>query len=136
MTGQLNQLTNNSRPSNELSDDDEPDLQQILIEEARQRWLNQKSLLKLKQAKLPNLKQSLVYQRNSINDIQTLLVIPIQPLCWILMKYMACTYYFSNLVWYNFLTDKVKPIHSITWLNAYDSIWKSSPKLKDLHGIK
>ena len=40
MTGQLNQVTNNSRPSNELSDDDELDLQQILVEEACQRWLN------------------------------------------------------------------------------------------------
>ena len=54
MTGQLNQVTNNSRQSNELSDDDEPDLQQILIEEARQRQLNQKRLLKLKQTKLKN----------------------------------------------------------------------------------
>ena len=26
MTGELNQVTKNSRPSNELSDDDEPDL--------------------------------------------------------------------------------------------------------------
>ena len=42
MIGQLNQVTNNSRPSNELSDDDEPDLQQVLIEEAHQHWLNQK----------------------------------------------------------------------------------------------
>ena len=40
MTGQLNQVTNNSRQSNELSDDDEPDLQQILIEEACQCQLN------------------------------------------------------------------------------------------------
>ena len=47
MTGQLNQVTNNARPSNELSGDDEPDLRQVLIEEARQRWLNRKSLLKL-----------------------------------------------------------------------------------------
>ena len=54
MTGQLNQVTNNSRQSNELSDEDEPDLQQVLIEEARQRRLNRKSLLKLKQAKLKN----------------------------------------------------------------------------------
>ena len=52
MTGQLNQLTNNLRPSNEISDDDEPGLQQVLIEKAHQRWLNQKRLLKLKQAKL------------------------------------------------------------------------------------
>ena len=52
MTGQLNQVTNNSRPRNKLSDDDEPDLRQVLIEEALQRWLNRKSLLKLKQAKL------------------------------------------------------------------------------------
>ena len=29
MTGQLNQVSNISRQSNELSDDDEPDLQQI-----------------------------------------------------------------------------------------------------------
>ena len=36
MTGQLNQVTNNSRSSNVLSDDDEPDLQQVLIEQARQ----------------------------------------------------------------------------------------------------
>ena len=35
-----------------MSGDDEPDLQQILIEEACQRWLKQKRLLKLKQAKL------------------------------------------------------------------------------------
>ena len=35
-TGQLNQVSNNSRQSNELNDDDEPDLQQILIEEALQ----------------------------------------------------------------------------------------------------
>ena len=33
MTGQLNQVSNNSRQSNVLSDDDEPDIQQILIEE-------------------------------------------------------------------------------------------------------
>ena len=52
MTCQLNQVSNNSRSSNALSDDDEPDLQQTLIEEAHQRWLNQKRLLKLKQAKL------------------------------------------------------------------------------------
>ena len=52
MTGQLNQVSNKSWQSNELSDDDEPDLQQILIEEARQRWSKQKRLLKLKQAKL------------------------------------------------------------------------------------
>ena len=52
MAGQLNQVTNNSRPSNALSDDDEPDLQQILIEEAYQRRLNRKRLLKLKQTKL------------------------------------------------------------------------------------
>ena len=36
----------------QLSDDDEPDLQQIFVEEACQRWLNQKRFLKLKQAKL------------------------------------------------------------------------------------
>ena len=54
MTGQLNQVTNNPRQSNELSDDDEPDLQQVHIEEARQSQLNRKSLLKLKQAKLKN----------------------------------------------------------------------------------
>ena len=52
MTGQLNQVTNNSRPSNELSDDDEPDLQQVLIEKACQHRLNKKKRLKLKQAKL------------------------------------------------------------------------------------
>ena len=40
MTGQLNQVSNDSRPSNELSDDDKPDLQQILIEEACQCQLN------------------------------------------------------------------------------------------------
>ena len=40
MTGQLNQVTNNSRLSNALSDDDEPDLQQILIEEDCQHQLN------------------------------------------------------------------------------------------------
>ena len=51
MTGQLNQVSNKSTQSNELSDGDEPDLQQILIEEARQRRLNRKRLLKLKQAK-------------------------------------------------------------------------------------
>ena len=51
-TGQLNQVTSNSRPSNELSDDYEPDLQQILVEEACKHWLNQKRLLKLKQTKL------------------------------------------------------------------------------------
>ena len=45
MTGQLNQVSNNLRPSNEVSVDDEPDLQQILVEEACQRWLNQKMLL-------------------------------------------------------------------------------------------
>ena len=33
ITGQLNQVTNNSRPSNALSDDDEPNLQQLLVEE-------------------------------------------------------------------------------------------------------
>ena len=52
MTGQLNQVSNKSNQSNELSDGDEPDLQQILIEETRQRRLNRKRLLKLKQAKL------------------------------------------------------------------------------------
>ena len=52
MTGQLNQVLNNSRQSNELSDDDEPYLQQIFIEEACQHLLNKKMLLKLKQAKL------------------------------------------------------------------------------------
>ena len=31
MTGQLNQVSNNSRQNNELSDDDVPDLQQIFI---------------------------------------------------------------------------------------------------------
>ena len=49
MTRQLNQVSNNSRQSSELSDYDEPDLQQILIEEAHQCHLNQKRLLKLKQ---------------------------------------------------------------------------------------
>ena len=52
MTGQLKQVSNNSRQSNELSADVEPDLQQTLVEEAYQRWLNQKRLLKLKQTKL------------------------------------------------------------------------------------
>ena len=52
MTGQPHQVSNNSRPSNELSDDDELDLQQILVEEACQRRLNRKRLLKLKQTKL------------------------------------------------------------------------------------
>ena len=42
MTSQLNQLTNNSSQSNELSDDDEPSLQQILVKEACQRWSNRK----------------------------------------------------------------------------------------------
>ena len=63
MTGQLNQVNNNSRPSNALSDDDEPDLHQVLIEEAHQHWLNCKSLLKLKQAKLkykPNFRKIIV----------------------------------------------------------------------------
>ena len=36
MTGQLNQVINNSRPSNALRDDNEPDLQQVLVEEACQ----------------------------------------------------------------------------------------------------
>ena len=40
MTGELYQVTNNLRPSNELSDDYEPDFQQILVKEARQRQLN------------------------------------------------------------------------------------------------
>ena len=52
MTGQLNQVTNSARQINELSDDDEPDLQQILIEEARQCRLNLMRVIKLKQAKL------------------------------------------------------------------------------------
>ena len=52
MTGQLNHVTNNSRPSNALNDNDEPGLQQVLVEQAHQYWLNQKRLLKLKQAKL------------------------------------------------------------------------------------
>ena len=52
MSGQLNQVSNNSRQRNELSDNDEPDLQQLLIEEACQRLLNQKRLLNVKQAKL------------------------------------------------------------------------------------
>ena len=33
MTGQLNQASNNTRPSNKLRDDNEPNVQQILIEE-------------------------------------------------------------------------------------------------------
>ena len=40
MTGHLDQVSNNSKLSNELNGDDEPDLQQILIEEARQCRLN------------------------------------------------------------------------------------------------
>ena len=48
MTGHIDQVCNNSRPNNELSDDNEPNLQQILFEEARQRQLNRKMLLKLK----------------------------------------------------------------------------------------
>ena len=40
MTGHLDQVTNNSRKSNELSDNNEPDLQQTLIEEAHQHRLN------------------------------------------------------------------------------------------------
>ena len=52
MAGQLHQVSNNSRPSNELSDDDEPHLQQVLVDEARQRQLNQKRLLQLKQTRL------------------------------------------------------------------------------------
>ena len=36
MTSQLDQIFDYSRPSNELSDDNELDLQQILMEEARQ----------------------------------------------------------------------------------------------------
>ena len=48
MTGHIDQVSNNSRPNNELSDDNEPNLQQILFEEARQRQLNRKMLLKLK----------------------------------------------------------------------------------------
>ena len=51
-TGQLNQVSNTSKQSNELSDDDEPDLRQILVEEARQRMFNLKMHLKLKQTKL------------------------------------------------------------------------------------
>ena len=39
-------------PSNALSDDDEPDLQQIFVEEACQHRSNQKKLLKLNEAKL------------------------------------------------------------------------------------
>ena len=54
INGQLDQVSNNSRPSNDISDDNELDLQQILIEEARQRRLNRKSILKMKQAKLKN----------------------------------------------------------------------------------
>ena len=50
MIGQLNQVTNNSRPSNKFSDDDASDLQKDPIKEACQHRLNQKSLLKLKQA--------------------------------------------------------------------------------------
>ena len=64
MTGQLNQVSKNSRQSNELSNNDEPDLQRILIEEACQHWLNQKRLLKLKQAKLkykPKFREISVY---------------------------------------------------------------------------
>ena len=66
MTGQLNSVTNNSRPSNALSYDDEPDLQQILVEEACQCWLNQKRLLKLKQ---PKLKYKPKFTRISVADL-------------------------------------------------------------------
>ena len=37
MTGHLHQVTKNLKPRNELSDDNESDLEQILIEEACQR---------------------------------------------------------------------------------------------------
>ena len=39
-TCQLNQASHDSRPSNKLSDDEEPDLQQILIEKVHQCRLN------------------------------------------------------------------------------------------------
>ena len=50
MTTQLNQVTKNSTQSNELSNGDEPDLQQILMEKACQCQLNQNRVLDLKQA--------------------------------------------------------------------------------------
>ena len=43
MTGQLNQVINNSRPSNALSNDDEPDLQQIRLLNLKQTKLKYKS---------------------------------------------------------------------------------------------
>ena len=52
INGQLDQVSNNSRPSNDISDDNELDLQQILIEEACQCWLNQIRLIKLKKSQI------------------------------------------------------------------------------------
>ena len=127
MTGQLNQVSNNSMQSNELSDDGEPDSQQILIEEACQRWLNQKRLHKLKQAKLrckPKfgkiavsglLKEFNKRHSNCPGHPNSVDLLDINEI--------KGTYIlFSIFVLQDHLIDKVQPIHSTRWFNAYDSI--------------
>ena len=47
-----------------------------------------------------------------MNKTQTVLGIPMQPICWISMKSMARTYDFSIFVLHDHFIDKVKPIHS------------------------
>ena len=64
MTGQLHQITNNSRPSNAFSDDDEPDLQQILVEEAFQCWSNPKKASKIEGSQIE--KQTQIYENFSL----------------------------------------------------------------------
>ena len=122
-------MTNNSRPSKALSDDDEPDLQQILVEEAYQHQLNQKRLLKLKQAKL---KYKPKFRKFSVSGLlkefnqrhtdcaghpnsATLLDIN---------KIYGMCLWFSIFVLNNHLTDKVKRIHLIRWFNAYEKLAK------------
>ena len=113
MTGQLNQVSSIARESNKLSDDDEPDLQQILIEEARQRRLNKKRLLKLKQAKL-RYKQKLRLLKEFKKSHTDFAGHPNSAILLdINKKYVVCPYYFSVFV-----------------------LSESSPKSKELHGIK
>ena len=139
MTGQLDQLSKNLRPNNELSDYDEPDLQPIFIVEVCQHWLNQMRLIKLKQAKIkykPKIRIISVrgFLRNSINETLNVLGIPIQSICWITMKSMSCTYDFSYFQ-QNHLTNKVQLIHLMRWFNLYNSSLICLSKSKELHDI-
>ena len=117
MTGQLNLVTNNSRQSNELSDDDEPDLQQILIEEGYQCQLNQKRLLKLKQTKLnynPKLRKVSVSDLlKEFNQCHTDSAgHPYSATVLVINEIYGMYILFFYFVLHNHLTDKGKPIRS------------------------